>query len=62
MDRLFIKPAEAALALGIGRTLLYRLVKAGIIPSARIGKSIRIPVSALKSWAEARTKRPSTDG
>jgi excisionase family DNA binding protein len=52
VEQLLVKPLEAAEALGMGRTVFYRLVKAGVIPSCRIGKSIRIPVSALKSWAE----------
>ena len=53
MEKLLLKPCEAAEALGVGRTLFYQLVKAGVIPSCRVGKSIRIPVAALKSWAEA---------
>jgi excisionase family DNA binding protein len=57
VERLFIKPREAAEAVGIGRTLFYRLVKAGVIPSCRVGKSIRIPVAALKAWAEAQAKK-----
>jgi excisionase family DNA binding protein len=53
MEKLMLKPREAAAAVGIGRTLFYRLVKAGTIPSCRVGKSIRIPVAALRAWAEA---------
>ena len=53
MERLMLKPSEAAEAIGVGRTQLYRLIKARIIPSCRIGNSIRIPVAALRAWAEA---------
>ncbi|MDP2999601.1 MAG: helix-turn-helix domain-containing protein [Bryobacterales bacterium] len=53
IERLFLKPAEAATAIGVGRTSFYKLVKAGVIPSCRVGKSIRISVSALRAWAEA---------
>jgi excisionase family DNA binding protein len=56
MERLMLKPKEAAEAVGVGKTLFYRLVKAGVIPSCRVGRSIRIPVAALKAWAEAQTK------
>ena len=59
MEKLMLKPREAAEAVGIGRTLLYRLVKAGRIPSCRVGKSIRIPVAALRAWAEAQSDQPA---
>jgi excisionase family DNA binding protein len=52
MERLMLRPREAAESIGIGRTQLYRLVKAGIIPSCRVGSSIRIPVLALRAWAD----------
>lgn len=58
MERLFLKPAEAAQAIGVGRTMFYRLVKAGVIPSCRVSKSIRISVAALRAWAEAQGKQP----
>ena len=57
MEKLMLRPREAAQAVGIGRTLFYRLVKAGIIPSCRVGKSIRIPVAALRAWADAQGKQ-----
>ena len=56
MEPLMLRPREAAAAVGVGRTLSYRLVKAGVIPSCRVGKSIRIPVAALRAWAEAQGK------
>jgi excisionase family DNA binding protein len=56
MERLMLKPREAAEVIGIGRTQLYRLVKARIIPSCRVGNSIRIPVAALRAWVEAQSE------
>jgi DNA binding domain, excisionase family len=50
MDPLLIRPSEAAEATGLGRTKLYALLAAGIIPSVRIGRSVRIPVEALRNW------------
>lgn len=50
MEKLMFKPQEACEALGMGRTAFYRLVKSGVIPSCRIGKSIRIPAAALREW------------
>jgi len=55
MERLMLKPTEAAEAIGMGRTAFYRLVKAQLIPSCRVGKSIRIPVNALREWVEKQT-------
>ena len=62
MERLMLRPREAAEAVGVGRTLIYRLMKAGVIPSCRVGKAIRIPVAALKAWAEAQGNRPPATG
>ena len=61
MERLMLKPAEAAEAIGMGRTVFYRLVRAGLIPSCRVGKSIRIPVNALRQWAERQVASESPD-
>jgi excisionase family DNA binding protein len=62
MERLLLKPKEAAEAVGVGRTLFYRLVKAGLLPSCRVGKSIRIPVAALRAWADAQVSVQSAAG
>lgn len=55
MEKLMLKPREAAEAIGVGRTQFYKLVKAKIIPSCKVGNSIRIPVAALRAWIEAQT-------
>ena len=52
MDRLMIKPTEAAELLGIGRTKVYDLIRANILQGRRVGKSIRVPLTRLKAWAE----------
>jgi len=51
MEKLFIKPKEAAEALCLGRSKIYELIADGTIPSVRIGKSIRVPVKELLEWA-----------
>ena len=38
---------EAAALIGIGRNAAYDGIKAGDIPSIRVGGSIRVPVAAL---------------
>ena len=43
-DRLLLRVEEAALRLGIGRSKTYDLINAHVIPSVRIGRSLRVPV------------------
>lgn len=52
MDRLLFRPAEVAEALGIGRSKAYELIASGVIPSIRIGSSVRVPLEALRAWME----------
>jgi excisionase family DNA binding protein len=50
MDRLLLKPTEAAETLGLGRSKTYELIADGTLPSVRVGGSVRIPADALRSW------------
>lgn len=50
MDKLLLTPAEAAAALGIGRSKVYELLRAGVLPSVRIGACRRIPADGLTSF------------
>lgn len=43
---------ELAKLLGIGRNAAYDMVSAGLIRSVRIGKTIRIPRTALIEFLE----------
>lgn len=40
--------ADAAARLGICRSLCYRLVREGTIPSVQLGRRVLIPVTALE--------------
>ncbi len=53
MDRFLLRPIEAAEALGVGRSTIYGLLASGAIRSIRVGRSIRVPIEALRSWLEA---------
>ena len=55
-DKLLLRPAEAAEQLGVSRTRCYQLLKAGTIPSVKIGSSIRVPTGQLKAWIDDRVK------
>jgi len=50
MEKLLLTPHEAAATLGIGRTRIYDLIARGVIPSVRIGRSVRVPADALREW------------
>jgi len=61
MEKLFAKPSEAADALGLGRSKTYQLIADGTLPSVRIGKSIRVPIEALRRWAADQAKTVQGD-
>ena len=60
MERLLLKPAEFAEAIGVSRSRGYELIERGEVPSVRIGNSVRVPVDALKKWSEQRLASEST--
>jgi excisionase family DNA binding protein len=46
--------------LGIGSTKAYELVATGVVPTIKIGRSIRINRQELEGWLEAQRRFPST--
>jgi excisionase family DNA binding protein len=52
IPRLLLKPEEAAMVLGVSRSTLYELLAAGAVESVHIGKSRRVPVTALERYVE----------
>jgi excisionase family DNA binding protein len=60
--RLLLTVEQAAEQLGIGRTLMYALVKQGTVESVQIGRLRRIPADALPRYlAQLRTPRSQLD-
>ena len=55
-------PAEVAGELGIGLTKTRALIAAGMIPSFKIGKLIRVPSDALSAFVEASMDRQRVSG
>jgi excisionase family DNA binding protein len=49
-ERLALRVPETAEAIGISRAKTYELIAKGVIPSIRVGSSIRVPVEALRQW------------
>ena len=61
MEKLLLRPVEAAEAIGIGRSKVYELLASGELPSVRIGGSVRVPLDALRAWIEAQTREPMAE-
>jgi len=54
MEKLLLKPQEAAQVLGIGRSLMYELIARGEIPSVRLGRCLRVSKESLQKWIRER--------
>lgn len=50
VDKVLYKPTEVAEAIGVSRARAYDLIARGVIPSIRLGASIRVPVVQLREW------------
>lgn len=57
MDKLLLRPKEAAEALGICKTKVYTMMSTGELPGViRIGGSVRISKQALEKWVTEQTQ------
>ena len=45
--------SDTARFLGVSRSLVYRLINSGVLPTVRIGRSRRIPIRAVHELAAA---------
>jgi excisionase family DNA binding protein len=52
LGRLLLRPEEVAQALGIGRTMVFELIRSGELRSVKIGKARRIPTAAVREYIE----------
>ena len=50
MEKLLLKVTDAADVASIGRSTVYELIRAGVWPVVRIGRSVRIPQKAVEAW------------
>ena len=57
MEKLLLKPLEAAQVLGIGRSLIYELIARREIPAVRLGRCLRVPTESLQQWLKDQEKR-----
>lgn len=51
-EALTLSPREAAAMVPMGINQFYAAVREGVVPSLRIGKSIRIPRRKFIAWLE----------
>lgn len=49
-DPILIRVAEAAKLLSVSKSTAYQLAAAGVIPTVRIGRAVRVPLSELRAW------------
>lgn len=60
-ERLMLRPAETAEAIGVSRSKAYELIARGDIPSVKVGGCVRVPVDRLRQWI-ARQVDASAEG
>ncbi len=53
-ERLALRPAEAAQALGIGERTLRQILPE--LPHVRVGGAVLLPVEGLQAWLRERAK------
>lgn len=53
---ILLSVAEVAKRASISRSMAYKEVASGNIPSVRIGTAVRVPEQALARWIEANTR------
>jgi excisionase family DNA binding protein len=54
--------AQVATALNFSKPRIYELLRAGLLPSVRFGKQIRVEENELRAWITAGGKGLSTPG
>ena len=52
-----IRVKELAMIIRLSRARTYALVHKGVIPSVKIGGSIRVPRAAYEQWLKAQTAK-----
>jgi excisionase family DNA binding protein len=60
IQKMLLRPREVAQTLGLSRSFTYQLIASGEIPSLRLGRAVRVPAEALRSWIEKEVARQQT--
>ena len=61
IEKLLLKPADVFKAISVGRSTGYAMLASGELPSVRIGRSVRVPVAALKDWVKRQTEQKDAE-
>jgi excisionase family DNA binding protein len=57
MEKLLLRPEEAGAVLGVGRSTIYAMLKAGALPAIRVGHTMRVSAQALHDWVKSQSKQ-----
>ena len=59
MEKQFYRTSEVADVIGLGKSLTYKLIASGELPSVYLAgcRSRRVPVEALKKWIAEQGER-----
>lgn len=60
MEKLALRPAEAAAALGVSRRTVQDWLSRGVLPCKRLGRVVLIPVDELRAWLSRRENQPES--
>ncbi|MBT4511535.1 MAG: helix-turn-helix domain-containing protein [Chloroflexi bacterium] len=60
MEKLLLRPMEAAHLISVSRSKIYSMLDSGEIPSVRWGRCVRVPVNALRQLISDRQHDSST--
>jgi excisionase family DNA binding protein len=59
MNTILLRPDEAARQLRLSRSKVYSMLKSGELPSVKMGRSVRVPESALSCWLTSQSQPAS---
>jgi excisionase family DNA binding protein len=57
MEKLLLRPIEAAELIGVCRSTIYQMLAAGELPSVRVGSRHLIPADLLRQWVHQKVQR-----
>jgi excisionase family DNA binding protein len=55
MERLLLSPDQVAESLGVCRSRVYDMMRTRVLPSVKIGRARRVPVSAVRAYVDQLT-------
>ena len=64
-EKVLLTVSEAAERLGVGRSFLYGVIQRGGLPTVKLGRARRVPVSEIARYVErlqAEQEAEDTDG